>query len=167
MMKTNPWMRVVFALAQFSLLVAIIAYAALAQSQQPRIPKPSDTDVTARTMKPIRGVYTYGSYRLSYAARMKDPSQAIVRIQSAELTLDATADLGPNRRPQRVVLNGYGRKLSPELKKALAEFSNELERDLNPDDRELAPQEDLLLRCAMYWAEAPVGEKIGRQELRR
>jgi hypothetical protein len=123
-------------------------------------------NITTHTDKEIIGGLKGVSSDVTFEARMETPYLVSVRVQVNDLILDASAKLGEDGQKQLVVINGYGKTLSLEDKKALIELSGLLEQYLDPYKRQLPPHEGLLVQSTMYWAEAPVGYTFTRQEVR-
>jgi hypothetical protein len=118
--------------------------------------------ITTRTAEQIEGTFEHGSSRVVFESRMNTPSQASLQVRVNDLVLDASADFTENLR----ILDGHGMALSAKDKRALIALSGHLERFIDPFRRTVPPHEDFLVRVVGYWAEAPVGLSLTRQEVR-
>jgi hypothetical protein len=118
--------------------------------------------ITTHTTQEIVGVLNEGSSAVAFESRMESSWQASAQVRVNDLVLDILADLRENLR----ILDGHGNALSAEERMALSVLSRELEGYLDPYKRNLPPHEDLLVRAVLYWAEAPVGFPLTRQEIR-
>lgn len=123
--------------------------------------------ITSRTTEEIEGVFNKGSSTVKFKSRMESPTQVSVQVQVNDLVLDASAELGEDGKKKVVIIDGHGKALSPEDKRALIALNYELERYLHPfsQPQNIRPHEDLLVRTEGYWAEAPVGFPLERQEV--
>jgi hypothetical protein len=144
-------------------LVAIFIGAREPDAEQTSDPS---LNITVRTSEEIAGTLSGTPSDVAFEARMKTPLIVSVQVRVNDLVLDASAELGEDGQKQLVVIDGYGKALSPEDKKALIELSGRLEHYLDPYRRQVPPHEDLLARTVGLWAEAPVGYPLTRQEIR-
>ncbi len=176
-MRTHGAMTVATVIVATSILLAVAA--PVTNAQDP-IVSPARPLVTRRTDQMMAGRFAHGAYVGSFEARRVSPTQATAQVRvglpagatgpegeaERELVLDASASLSEDGRKTSVIVDGHGRKLTPGLKRALTDLSLRLERHLDPYGQELPPQEDLLVRSSLYWAEAPVGLELERREVR-
>ncbi len=114
---------------------------------------------TTRNEQQIAGVLSQPSMRIAFAARMANPSRAVLRLELGDIGLDAEADFEKDTR----TLDGHGHALSVDERMALLDLHAELSRNLNPFNRQLLEHEDLLRRVVAYWADAPVGWPLKRR----
>lgn len=81
------------------------------------------------------------------------------QVEVGELTTNAERSM----LTQTVVSGASGERITAEQKQALAALSQELDQAYGVLGSELPPQEDLLVRIVSYYAEAPVGFKLGNE----
>ena len=123
--------------------------------------------ITTHTAVEISGRFDNKTSHVEFESRRDTSQHVSVQVRVNNLILDASAELGEDGQKKVVIINGYGKALSPEDKRALIALGGLLERYLDPYRRQqVPPHEDLLARIAGYWGEAPVGFPLTRQETR-
>lgn len=122
--------------------------------------------LTSRTTERIAGILNEGSSHVEFEGRMESPSHVSVQVRVNDLVLDASAELGKGGQRKVVIVDGYGKTVSPGDKQALIALGGELERYLDPYRRQLPPHEDLLMRVVSLGSEAPVGYTFRKREIR-
>jgi len=122
--------------------------------------------ITTHTRDHIAGYLDDGAFRVEFESRMENPRLVSVQVRINDLVLDASAEFGEDGQKKLIVIDGHGKPLSPEDKRALIALSGALERHLDAYKRELPSHQDLLVRSVGLWAEAPVGYPLERREVR-
>lgn len=114
-----------------------------------------------RTQNEIRGSFEHRKTTIEFrseAEGTEDAGSVTACVEVGRLTIEATRDLDT----QAVTSGAGGARIWAKEKEALTAFGTALGPYLfkDRDVRELPPQEDLLLRLAVYYSEAPVGHKL-------
>lgn len=126
-------------------------------------PLSSPFEIHTRTNSEINGLLKFDSLEVEFASYTENSSTVLTHINMGDFILDATAELTEDKQKKVVIIDGYGKALTVDYKKALIELSRHLQRSLRPNKGQLLQQEDLLLRLVLYWSEAPVGFPLTKQ----
>ena len=143
----RPWRMVI--LTGFTGFTSAIA---LAQQQQARsVEVTTRLSLTTEAEDHIAGVFPWDASEVRFSSRMDTASRASLRVELGDLVLEAEGDYENDTR----TLDSHGHELSIGERLSLAALSAHLKERLRPDDGDLAPHEDLLLKAVSFWAKAP------------
>ena len=131
-------------------------------------PEPSSEpalQITTHTSGEIVGRFKQGSSNVLFESRMETSQRAAVQVRVNDLLLDASGELEEGGQRITVIIDGYGKALLPEDKRALMALTGLLEQYLEPYKQQLPLHEGLLMATVAVSGEAPAGYKLIRREI--
>lgn len=121
--------------------------------------------ITTHTSEEIVGFFDYESSHVTFESRMETSQNVLVHVQVNGLILDASSEIGEDGQKKVVIIDGYGKALSPEDKRTLIALTGLLEKYLEPYKRQLPPHEGLLMATVAVSGDAPAGHHLRRREV--